>query len=78
MRNELIIGGPGLRVVLYLRQSDREQRLSIEQQRQECRAYAQSRGWVIVAEYIDNGKSGSKEVAKRTQWHRLIASPSPR
>ena len=65
--------GPGLRVVLYLRQSDREQRLSLAQQRQECRTYALSRGWVVVAEYVDDGKSGSKEVAKREQWHRLIA-----
>jgi site-specific DNA recombinase len=65
--------GPGLRVVLYLRQSDKEQRLSIDQQRKECRAYAQSRGWVIVGEYIDDGKSGSKSVEKRHAWHRLIA-----
>lgn len=64
--------GPGLRVVLYLRQSDREQRLSISQQRSECRAYAASRGWIIVAEFIDDGKSGSKEVAKRTSFARLL------
>lgn len=64
--------GPGLRVVLYLRQSDREQRLSIAQQRAECRAYAQSRGWKIVGEYVDDGKSGSKEVGKRTEFARLL------
>jgi site-specific DNA recombinase len=70
---ELEKSGPGLRVALYLRQSDKEQRLSIGQQRQECRAFAQSRGWEISREYVDDGKSGSKAVEQRHSWHQLIA-----
>jgi DNA invertase Pin-like site-specific DNA recombinase len=64
--------GPGLKVALYLRQSDKEQRLSVGQQRKECIAYAQSRGWHVAAEYRDEGKSGSKEVEKRTDFLRMI------
>lgn len=62
-----------LKVVLYLRQSDREQRLSISQQREECRSYAASRRWQIVNEYIDDGKSGSKSIEKRLNFHRMIS-----
>src|SRR5690349_21775050 len=68
-----VASGPGLRVVLYLRMSDREQRLSIDQQRRECRTYAQARGWIIVHEYVDKDKSGSKEIARRVDFHRMIA-----
>lgn len=65
--------GPGLRVVCYYRMSSDEQAESIDQQKRECRAYAQRMGWVIVAEYEDAGKSGSKEIHKRVAFHRLIA-----
>lgn len=63
---------PGLKVALYLRMSDKEQRTSIDQQRRECRAYATSRGWDVVAEFIDSGKSGSKELAKRVQFFAML------
>lgn len=70
---KLANAGPGLAVVLYLRMSDREQRLSVQQQREECSAYALSRGWLVVGEYVDAGKSGSKEIAKRVAFHAMIA-----
>jgi DNA invertase Pin-like site-specific DNA recombinase len=59
-------------VVTYLRQSDRAQKLSIYQQRNECRASADSRGWKVIGGYLDDGKSGSKEVHKRTAFARLL------
>jgi site-specific DNA recombinase len=66
-------GGKGLRVCAYYRMSDDEQKLSIDQQKQEVRKFCASRGWIIVEEYIDSGKSGSKEIAKRHEFHRLIS-----
>jgi site-specific DNA recombinase len=72
LQSPSVTSGPGLRIVIYLRQSDREQKLSIGQQRKECRDYAQSRGWIVVHEYVDDGKSGSKEIEKRTAFARLL------
>jgi site-specific DNA recombinase len=62
-----------LQVVVYLRQSDKEQRLSIDQQRKEVSTYAQSRGWVVAKEFVDDGKSGSKNIKARERFHALIA-----
>lgn len=68
-----VSGGPGLRVVCYYRMSSDEQRGSTDQQRRECRAYAQRMGWEIVREYADEGLSGSKDVGKRVEFCRMIA-----
>lgn len=61
------------RAALYLRQSlDRDNRQEgIERQRERCRALAESRGWEVVEEYIDNDVSASKPRGAGTAWHRL-------
>lgn len=57
---------PGTRVALYLRRSTAEhQEESLETQRQNAVAYAKQRGWVIVAEYIDDAISRA-EFKKRS------------
>lgn len=62
------------RVALYLRQSlDRDSRQEgIERQRARCRALAESRGWEVVDEYVDNDVSASKPRGAGTAWARLI------
>ena len=63
------------RAALYLRQSlDRDGRQEgIERQRSRCLALAESRGWEVVGEYVDNDTSASKPRGAGTAWHRLIA-----
>jgi hypothetical protein len=56
----------------YYRMSDDEQEGSIEQQRKEVRDFAAANGYSIVAEYVDSGKSGSKDKHKRTGFHRML------
>lgn len=62
------------RAALYLRQSlDRENRQEgIDRQRARCRALAESRGWEVVGEYVDNDVSASKPRGAGTAWNRLI------
>ena len=72
MAVEATTGGDGLRVAVYYRMSSDEQDLSIGQQQTEVRKLCANHGWIIVAEYIDSGKSGSKDIAKRTAFHKMI------
>lgn len=57
-----------------MRQSlDRDNRQEgIDRQRERTRALAESRGWPVVEEYIDNDVSASKPRGAGTAWHRLI------
>src|SRR5262249_12736650 len=57
--------------VLYLRMSDDDQEGSIGQQRKEILAWARGR-YRIVREYVDSGKSGSKDQEKRVAFRRLV------
>src|SRR5262249_32835505 len=52
--------------------SSEDQESSIEQQRQEVRAWAARNGHVIVREYIDSGKSGSKDQEKRVAFRQMV------
>lgn len=55
-----------LRVVIYLRISqDRDDQQSTENQEREARAYADLKGWEVVAVLQDLGKSGYKPGTKR-------------
>jgi len=63
-----------LAVAAYYRMSSDDQSASIAQQQKEVRKYAQQRGWRIVEEYLDEGKSGSKDIEKRVHFHELIAA----
>jgi DNA invertase Pin-like site-specific DNA recombinase len=58
--------------VAYYRMSSDDQSTSIEQQRKEVEAYAKRNGYKIIREYIDYGKSGSKEQEKRVEFQRML------
>lgn len=54
-------------VVVYIRCSTSEQKLSPEAQRQEIAAYATKNGLSIAAEFVEQGVSGAAEIADRPQ-----------
>jgi DNA invertase Pin-like site-specific DNA recombinase len=56
---------------LYLRMSSDDQEGSIEQQRAELHSWAQGK-YKIVREYVDSGKSGSKNQERRVEFRRMI------
>lgn len=58
------------RVALYLRVSTTEQ--TVENQRRELQAIAERHGWRIVAEYADEGISGTKGRDRRPGYDRLL------
>jgi DNA invertase Pin-like site-specific DNA recombinase len=62
--------------VAYLRMSDDDQEGSIEQQRKEVLAFAGAHGYCVAREYVDSGKSGSKDQEKRVQFRRMILDTS--
>ena len=76
------VPGPGgvdgmsdLRVVLYARVSSDQQAkkdLSISAQLRALRGFATERGWTIVAEYVDEAKSG--RTANRPAFLRMLAA----
>lgn len=61
-----------MKAVLYIRMSTLDQETSPEQQRKELLAKF-GKSYEIVGEYLDEGKSGSKDVEKRTQFTSLLA-----
>ena len=66
-----------VRVALYIRVSGEEQKikgLSLEAQQERLEAYAKERGWLIAGIYIDAAKTARKNMHKRTQFQRMIAS----
>ena len=74
----MVVANDGVRldVAAYYRKSPAAKEsieASIEQQQREVRLYAAARGWRIVAEYTDGGKSGSRDQERRVDLHRLIA-----
>lgn len=60
------------RAALYLRQSlDRDGTgLAIDRQRDQCREYAESLGWTITSEYVDNDVSASK--GRRPAYEQML------
>lgn len=56
----------------YYRMSSDAQEASIDQQRHEVVKLAKANGYIIVKEYVDEGKSGSLHLSKRTSFLRLI------
>ena len=59
------------RAALYLRRSSDRQERSISDQRTECTAYAERRGYRLLSEYLDDGISGWKS-DEREGFRRLI------
>ena len=61
--------------VAYARYSSAGQRdVSIEQQLQDIRAYAEREGYTIVHEYADHARSGFRNVAARTEFQAMMAA----
>lgn len=58
------------RVALYLRVSTAEQ--TVENQRRELQAIAERHGWQVVAEFADEGISGTKGRDRRPGYDRLL------
>lgn len=65
-----------LRAALYARVSTDKQ--STEAQLRELRAAAEARGWVVVAEYVDAGVSGSKRLQDRPKGSELLKDATRR
>jgi site-specific DNA recombinase len=57
--------------VAYYRMSSDDQDGSIEQQKKEVRAFAEGK-YRIVREYVDAGKSGSKDQEKRVAFRKMV------
>jgi len=65
--------GPATRAALYLRVStgrQAESDLSIPDQRRQAENYAASRGWEVVAEYVEPGQSATDD--RRPEFQRLM------
>jgi DNA invertase Pin-like site-specific DNA recombinase len=58
--------------VVYYRCSSPQQELSVDDQRREVEEYAKKKGYRIVREYVDEGKSASKNPEKRVAFNRMI------
>ena len=68
---------PPRTAVAYARYSSAGQRdVSIEQQLQDIRAFAQREGYTIVHEYADHARSGFRNVSARTEFQAMIAAAS--
>lgn len=61
--------------VAYARYSSAGQRdVSIEQQLQDIRTYAQREGYTILHEYTDHARSGFKQVERRVEFQRMLSA----
>ena len=59
--------------VAYARYSSASQRdVSIEQQLQDIRAYAEREGYTLIYEYADHAKSGFHNVERRTEFQAML------
>ncbi|WP_354112040.1 recombinase family protein [Bradyrhizobium sp. S3.12.5] len=68
-----------VRAALYLRVSTGRQAdndLSIPDQRRQAKAYCASRGWEIVAEYVEPGASATDD--RRPEFQRMIDAATPK
>src|SRR5262249_8365328 len=60
-----------IRVAVYYRMSTLKQEDSIDRQRSQVVAYAKARGYLIVAEYVDEGVAGD-ELRRRKEFQRPL------
>lgn len=77
-RDESSASGHGVRAACYYRKSSDLQEASIEQQQAEVRAFAKRLGYHVVEEFMDSGKSGSRDQEKRTEFRRMIEAAESR
>jgi site-specific DNA recombinase len=69
-------GGAGRLAAVYVRVSSKEQveGYSLEAQLRACREFCAARGYAVVAEYADEGRSAHTDnLAKRPQFARMLA-----
>jgi DNA invertase Pin-like site-specific DNA recombinase len=59
--------------VTYYRCSSSQQDLSVGEQRSVVESYAAAKGYRIIREYVDEGKSASKNQQKRVAFNRMVA-----
>ena len=65
-------------VVAYYRMSSDDQPASIGQQRTQVRKLAEQKGYHILRDYVDEGRSGSKDQQLRVGFQRMLADASER
>ncbi|MDN5687277.1 MAG: recombinase family protein [Brachybacterium sp.] len=65
-----------LRVGIYCRISldKRGDELGVQRQLDEARSIAEARGWMVVAEYIDNSKSAFAKNVRRPKYEEMVAA----
>lgn len=62
-----------LRAVIYARfSSDMQREESIDAQVRACKSYCQSKGYLVVGQYVDEAKSG-RELTKRDAYNQMLA-----
>ena len=75
MKSKLTLSCAPRTAVAYARYSSAGQRdVSIEQQLQDIRAYAQREGYTLVHEFADHARSGFTNVSARTEFQAMIAA----
>ena len=66
---------PKKTAVAYARYSSAQQRdVSIEQQLNDIRAYADREGYTIIYEYADHAKSGFSHIERRSEFHSMLSA----
>lgn len=61
-----------LRAVIYARfSSDMQREESIDAQVRACKSYCQSKGYLVVGQYVDQAKSG-RELTKRDAYNQIL------
>ena len=62
-----------LRAVIYARfSSDMQREESIDAQVRACKNYCQSKGYLVIGQYVDEAKSG-RELTKRDAYNQMLA-----
>jgi site-specific DNA recombinase len=70
-----------IRCAIYRRVSSPKQKdgVSLLDQESICRAYAASKGWIVVADYVEAGKSAfTEKLTKRTAFQQLLRDAQAR
>ena len=70
-----------MRAALYARVSSEEQveGYSIDAQLRACRSFAKDKGWTVVAEYVDEGKSArTEDISKRPRFKAILEAAKSR
>ena len=71
---------PGVRAVIYARisRANENDSLGVERQTILCRQLASERGWEVVGEFSDNGRSAYTRGLRRDGYERLLQAIASR